>query len=62
MIKTDTDAAALHHMITTAIHDGIYRLDGVLWMHTRFCVALWDTLSVLYSGLHLLTNHSDTTT
>lgn len=43
----------------TAVHDGIYCLAGVYAMYTRFCSALWDTLSALYSGqlhsLHILT-------
>lgn len=56
-----TDAAlslSLCDVIIAAMHDGIYCLGSDHPMYTRFCIALWDTLSALYSGhLHSLVKY-----
>lgn len=44
------------------MHDGIYCMHSVHWLHARFHGAFWDTFSALYSGQLLLTKHWDTTT
>lgn len=58
---TDGQCSSLLYVVTTTMHDGICCLGSVHQIYTKFCAALWDTLSGLYSGITSLTKHSETT-